>query len=129
MLSYYNIITLTALGFFDYKMLKIPNEILLGWLATIFVDYSISSTPITVSMIIVAIITAGIYWPIRQAVECSAGDFKLYAVLMLTDRPLNILSICLISMLISLIPMVSGIKKVPIALTTLLGYITFLLFV
>ncbi len=127
MLGSYNLITLAALGYIDLKKFKIPNVILAGWLVTIIIENIISTTPITQSSIISSFATVGIYYPLRQAVKCSAGDFKLYAVMMLTDTPHNILIVCLISMFLSLIPMVCGLKKIPIAFMTLFGYIAFLL--
>ena len=129
MLVVFTIISLTALGYIDYKIYKIPNAILLGWLLTILVNCLNSIVPIRTNMVVSALVTVGIFYPIRQVVKCNAGDFKLYAVMMLTDDPFNILTICLISMIISLVPMAVGVKKVPLALMTLFGYITFCLFI
>lgn len=129
MLVVFTIISLTALGYIDYKVYKIPNAILLGWLLTILVNCLNSVVPIRTNMVVSALVTVGIFYPIRQVVKCNAGDFKLYAVMMLTDDPFNILTICLISMIISLVPMAVGVKKVPLALMTLFGYITFCLFI
>lgn len=122
-----NILTLTILGYVDYKIYKIPNVIIVAWLTTILVIRLICSTPITKVSIISALVTAGIYFPLRQMVKCEAGDFKLYAVLMLASEPINALMICFLSMIFSLIPLAGGVKKVPISLVTLFGYTTFLL--
>ncbi len=127
MLDYYKIITLTTLGYIDFKTYKIPNAILSGWLLIIIMNYLMRTVSFHTSWVISAFVTAGMYYPIRHVAKCSAGDFKLYAILMLTDEPQNILMICFISMIISLIPLACGVKKVPIALTTLFGYIAFLL--
>lgn len=124
-----NIMTLTTLGYIDYWYYKIPNVILVGWAMTIVSIQSINSTiPITTSSIVLALVIAGSYIPLRQIVKCSAGDFKLFAVLGLACGSHITLVICLITMLISLIPLACGAKKVPIAFTTLLGYTAFLLF-
>lgn len=129
MLGVFNIISLAALGYIDYKIYKIPNAILLGWILTILVNCLNSVIPIRTNMVVSALVTVGIFYPIRQVVKCNAGDFKLYAVMMLTDDPFNILTICFISMIISLVPMAVGVKKVPLALMTLFGYVTFCLFI
>lgn len=129
MLGVFNIISLAALGYIDYKIYKIPNVILLGWILTILVNCLNSVIPIRTNMVVSALVTVGIFYPIRRVVKCNAGDFKLYAVMMLTDDPFNILTICFISMIISLVPMAVGVKKVPLALMTLFGYVTFCLFI
>ena len=113
-----NIMTLTTLGYIDYWYYKIPNVILVGWAMTI----------VSIQSIVFALVIAGSYIPLRQIVKCSAGDFKLFAVLGLACGSHITLVICLITMLISLIPLSGGAKKVPIAFTTLLGYTAFLLF-
>lgn len=127
MLMPLNILSLTILGYIDYKTYKIPNIILLAWAVSAYVVRLYSAIPISAQTIILTGLTAGMYFPIRQIVRCQAGDFKLFAVIVLATEPSNALSICLISMLISLIPLTSGIKKVPLALMTFFGYIAFLL--
>lgn len=122
-----NIISLSILGYVDYKIYIIPNIILLAWAVSTYVIHLISAIPISAHTIILAGITAGMYIPLRQIVKCEGGDFKLFAVIVLATGPNYALSICLISMFISLIPLVSGIKKVPLALMTFFGYIAFLL--
>ena len=127
MLSKINLITLTTLGYIDFKTFKIPNSILCGWILTITFIYLISTISFNINSLIGASLIILIYYPLRKVVKCNAGDFKLFAVLMLTDTPYRVLQVCFISMLISLIPLVSGVKKVPVALTTLFGYGAFLL--
>ena len=122
-----NLITLAILGFFDLKTGMIPNAILLGWIGTHIVNLSFSATHISLFSIAMSLLVVGIFYPLRRIVRSSAGDFKLYAAMMLIIDPIDSLYICFITMLISLIPLASGIKMVPIALTTFFGYITFLL--
>lgn len=122
-----NLITLAILGFFDLKAGLIPNAILLGWTATHIVNLSFGGTHISLFSVAMSLLVVGIFYPLRRIVKCSAGDFKLYATMMLIMNPIDSLHICIISMLISLIPLASGIKMVPIAFTTFFGYITFLL--
>ena len=122
-----NLITLAILGYLDFKKNWIPNVILLGWIITMIFSLIIVSTPINPSSVALSLVVVGIFFPLRQIVECNAGDFKLFAVLMLALKPMDSLLICFIAMLISLYLLASGIKKVPIALTTFFGYITFLL--
>ena len=123
-----NLITLAIIGFLDLKHNWIPNAIILGWLTTIFFGFNIVSIPVNPSSVGLSLVTVGIFFPLRRIVKCCAGDFKLYAVLMLTMEPSDSLGVCFMSMAISLIPLASGIKYVPIGLTTLFGYVTFLLF-
>lgn len=122
-----NLITLAILGFFDLKTGMIPNAILLGWIGTHIVNLSFSATHISPFSIAMSLLVVGIFYPLRCIARSSAGDFKLYAAMMLIIDPIDSLYICFITMLISLIPLASGIKMVPIALTTFFGYITFLL--
>lgn len=128
MLAVANIITLTILGCIDYKTYKIPNVVLMGWFFSVIMIKCLTGTiPIDANSITFALVIAGIYFPLRQIVKCSAGDFKLFAVLGLIYGSHITLVICFITMIISLIPLVCGVKKVPIAFTTLLGYTAFLL--
>lgn len=123
-----NVMTLAILGYLDLKKKWIPNVVLLGWAATIITCFLIGTTPINPSSVILSLAVIGIFYPLRRIVKCFAGDFKLYAVLMLAMEPKDSLWICFISMLISLFSFASGIKVVPMALVTFFGYITFLLF-
>ena len=123
----WNLVTLAIIGYLDFKQGRIPNAILLGWIATIITVFSIVGTPLNPSSIAASLITVGIYYPLRQMVKCCAGDFKLYAVMMLSLEPKDSLCICFISMLISLYPLASGNRYVPLGLMTFFGYITFLL--
>lgn len=100
---------------------------MLGWIATIITNLSIVGTPLNPSSVAMSLVTVGIFFPLRRMVKCSAGDFKLYAVMMLSLEPQDSLYISLISMMISLIPLASGIRYVPLGLTTFIGYVTFLL--
>ena len=122
-----NIISLAILGFIDYKIFKVPNIILVAWVVSIYVIHLLSAIPINTQTIILSGITAGMYFPLRKIVRCEAGDIKLFAVIVLAVGPNCALSICFLSMLISLIPLVSGIKRVPLAFMTFFGYIAFLL--
>lgn len=124
----YNLITLAILGFTDFKLYRIPNAIILGWVATILACFNIVSTPINPSSVALSLATVGIYFPLRRIVRCYAGDFKLFAAMMLSLEPNESLCICILTMLISLIPLASGIRYVPLGLTTFLGYVTFLFF-
>ena len=122
-----NIVTLAILGFLDLKKHLIPNVVLLGWILTLIFILFMSATPINPSSVILSLAVVGIFFPLRQIVNCNAGDFKLYAILMLIHEPTESLWICFLSMIISLYPLTSGNKIVPLALTTLFGYVTFLL--
>ena len=123
-----NVITLTILGVIDYKTYKIPNIVLMGWVITILTMFHLQSIPIKTQTLVLCGITAGMFFPLRQIVRCNAGDFKLFAVIMLAMDLHSALIIILISMLLSLIPLACGVKKVPIALMTFFGYTAFLLF-
>lgn len=122
-----NLITLAILGYIDFKKKWIPNVILLAWIATLMAISLLALTPFNPSTVLTSLVVVGIFYPLRRMVKCSAGDFKLYAIIMLASEPEDSLCICLISMILSLIPLASGIKIVPIALMTFFGYITFLL--
>lgn len=119
-------LSLAILGYIDYKTYKIPNVILVAWAVSKYANCLLSAIPINVQTIILTVGTAGMYIPLRQIVKCQAGDIKLFAVIVFTAGPNSALRICLISMLISLIPLVSGVKKVPLALMTFFGYVAFL---
>ena len=123
-----NVITLTILGIIDFKIYKIPNIVLVGWVITIFIMFRLNTIPIKTQSLVLAGLTAGIYFPLRQIVKCSGGDFKRFAVIMLAMEPYSALETIFISMILSLIPLVSGVKKVPMAYTMLLGYTAFLFF-
>ena len=122
------LISLATLGYIDLKTYKIPNAVLIAWVLSIIYEHYISTIPLSTSSIILAIVIAGIYIPLRQVVRCSAGDFKLFAVIMLATGPQNTLLVCMLSMILSLIPLTCGLKKVPIAFTTFLAYTAFLFF-
>ena len=123
-----NVITLTILGIIDFKIYKIPNIVLVGWVITIFIMFRLNTIPIKTQSLVLAGLTTGIYFPLRQIVKCNGGDFKLFAVIMLAMEPYSALATIFISMILSLIPLVSGVKKVPMAYTMLLGYTAFLFF-
>ena len=122
-----NLITLAIIGYLDLKQRRIPNAILLGWFITIICCFILAATPFNPFSVVLSLVTVGIFFPLRLIVKCSAGDFKLYAILMLTLKPEESMGITFISMLISLFPLAGGIKYVPLGLTTFLGYVTFLL--
>lgn len=122
-----NLITLAILGYLDLKKKWIPNVILCGWIVTIITCFRVVRTPINSSSIALSLIVVGIFYPLRQIVKCSAGDFKLYAVLMLALEPMESLMVCFISMIVCLFPLASGIKTIPVAFATFFGYVTFLL--
>ena len=122
-----NVITLTILGVIDYKTYKIPNIVLMGWVITILTMFHLQSIPIKTQTLVLCGITAGIYFPLRQIVVCYAVDFKLFAVIMLAMDIHSALIVIFISMLLSLIPLACGVKKVPIAFMTFFGYTAFLL--
>lgn len=85
-----------------------------------------SITPNTIIMkTVVAIIVAGSYIPLTYLVKTSAGDFKLFAVLSYVLGVDDMLATLFITMLISLFPLICGIKKVPIGFATYFGYIAF----
>ena len=123
-----NLIILATIGIIDLKTYRIPNAILIGWVFIIVYDCLISSIPLSIPRLISALITAGIYIPLRQVVRCGGGDFKLFAVIVLAIGLHEALIVCLLSMFLSLIPLASGVKKVPIAFSTFLAYTAFLLF-
>ena len=123
----WNLVTLAIIGYLDFKEKRIPNAVLLGWIATIITNLSIVGTPLNPSSVAMSLVTVGIFFPLRRIAKCNAGDFKLYAVMMLSLEPQDSLYISLISMMISLIPLASGIRYVPLGLTTFIGYVTFLL--
>ena len=61
-------------------------------------------------------------------VKVSAGDMKLFSLLMNFLGREKGLYIIFISLIISIFPLLRGVKKVPIAFCSLLGLIAFLLF-
>lgn len=123
-----NLITLAIIGYLDLKHNRIPNAILLGWVITLIFCFLLVITPFNPYSVFLSLAIVGIFFPLRRIVMCYAGDFKLFAVLMLALEPKESLCICFLSMIISLIPLASGIKYVPLGLTTFFGYVTFLLF-
>ena len=129
MLEYINLCTLAILGYIDYTRYKIPNVILCGWFGTLICMDLISgaiSNKYIESLVGMFIVT-GSYIPLRLIVKVSAGDFKLYAVIAFAMGIDNMLCILFISSLISLFPLASGVKQVPMAFSTYFGYIAFLL--
>ena len=124
-----NLSTLMLLGYIDFKSYKIPNVILCGWLGTVLILKIIeSTTPGTIiPTVIGALIVAGSYIPLRRIVKCSAGDFKLFAVLTVAIGIDDMLITLFFALLIGVLPLASGIKKIPIAFVTCLGYIAFLI--
>lgn len=131
MLGLINLCTLILLGYVDFKSYKIPNVVLCGWLGTILTMYLIigyCTTPrIIIPTVIGSLIVTGSYIPLRRIVKCSAGDFKLFAVLTVAIGVDNMLAVLTITLLIGLLPLVYGVKKIPIAFVTCLGYIAFLI--
>ena len=117
--------TLALLGYIDLKTYTIPNVILLGWMITI-ISLRIGTTSISHLHIGLSVIIVGAYIPLKHIAKCQGGDVKLYALLALTHTADDAMVIILISMLLSLIPMALGVKNIPLAFTTFLGYITFL---
>ncbi|MBR1453163.1 MAG: prepilin peptidase [Lachnospiraceae bacterium] len=120
-------LTIGIIGIIDYKSYKIPNAILIGWLGVaVFIDVLNNITPnIIFTKLITGIIVAGSYIPISCFVKASAGDFKLFAVLTYVMGIDDMLATLLITMLISLLPLFSGIKKTPIGFVLYFGYIAF----
>lgn len=130
MLGLINLCTLILLGYVDFKSYKIPNVVLCGWLGTILIiqHTGCCTTPrIIIPTVIGSLIVTGSYIPLRRIVKCSAGDFKLFAVLTVAIGVDDMLAVLTITLLISLLPLVYGVKKIPIALVTCLGYIAFLI--
>ena len=129
MLEYINLCTLAVLGYIDYARYKIPNVILCGWFGTLISMDLISGaiSKIFIKSLIGMFIVAGSYIPLRLIFKASAGDFKLYAVIAFAVGTENMLKILFISSLISLFPLASGVKQVPMAFTTDFGYIAFLI--
>jgi Flp pilus assembly protein protease CpaA len=123
-----NVITLTILGVIDYKTYKIPNVVLIGWVMTTLFVIQLGAIPIKTQSIVLCGITAGMYFPLRRIVACYAGDFKLFAAIMLAMDLHSALITIFVSMIISLIPLACGVRKVPLALMTLFGYTAFLIF-
>lgn len=129
MLGLINLGTLVLLGYIDFVSYKIPNVILCGWLGTVMIlkDYRYT-TPIEIFLTVIGVLIAtGSYIPLRRIVRCSAGDFKLFAVLTVAMGIDDMLTILIITLLITTLPLVCGVRKVPVAMTTGLGYIAFLL--
>ena len=129
MLGLINLCTLILLGYIDFKSYKIPNVVLCGWLGTILIVHHIGCTTpkIIISTVIGSLIVTGSYIPLRRIVKCSAGDFKLFAVLTVAIGVDDMLAVLTITLLIGLLPLVYGVKKIPIAFVTCLGYIAFLI--
>lgn len=129
MLGLMNLMTLAVLGYTDFVSYKIPNAILCGWLGTLIFFYYLGSvTPRDIIPIMFsALIVSGSYIPLRRIVKCSAGDFKLFAVLTVAIGLDNMLTTLLITSLLGLFPLACGLKRIPIAFITCFGYIAFLL--
>ena len=129
MLGLINLSTLILLGYIDFVTFKIPNVVLCGWLGTCILFHLIGcTTPQDIdSSIIGIVIVAGSYFLLKRIVSCSAGDFKLFAVLIVAIGLDNMITTLTITLLISLYPLVCGVKRNPLAFTACLGYIAFLL--
>ena len=128
-ISIMNLCSLATLGYIDYKIYKIPNVILCGWLGTTIALTKLGCvTPrdIHETVMVVCMVT-GSYIPLRRIARCNAGDFKLFAVLTLVSGVDCMLTTLFITLLITLLPFSCGVEKVPIAFTTYFGYIAFLL--
>ena len=129
MIRLVNTITLAALGLIDFKSYKIPNVVLCGWLGTILYIFNLEcTTPSSIiPRILGALIVTGSYIPLRRIVKCSAGDFKLFAVMVVAVGADDMLNTLMITLITCLFPLASGVRKVPVAFVTYFGYIAFLL--
>ncbi len=129
LLDIINLITLAILAYIDYMYFKIPNIILCGWLGTlIYLKYICGTIPeVSIPKVIVFLIVPGSYILLRRIVRCSAGDFKLFLVIAVAIGFNNMLVTLLITCLISIIPLASGLKRIPMAFIAYFGYIAFLL--
>lgn len=130
-----NVITLAVIGYIDYASYKIPNVVICGWLCTIVALKINRSTPISsettmyiVHTLLVSLLVAGSFIPLSHVVECNAGDFKLFGMLVATKGLEDTLLIILISLSYSIFPFAGGVKKIPIGFLTFFGYIAFLIF-
>lgn len=122
------VVSLATLAYIDLRSGKIPNVILCEWLLTIiFYNLFISTTNVSIDIVFASTLVTGSFLLLRHIVSCSAGDFKLYGVLVLVMGLDDTLKILFISLIYSVFPLVCGFKKVPIAFMTCLGYIAFIL--
>lgn len=129
-----SILTLAVIGYIDYASYKIPNVVLCGWLCTVVALIN-RSTPISsettiyiAKTLLVSLLVAGSFIPLSHVVECNAGDFKLFGMLVATKGLDDTLLIILITLSFSVSPFAGGVKKIPIGFLTFFGYIAFLLF-
>ena len=68
-----------------------------------------------------------LYLILSTKVRVSAGDMKLFSLLLSFQGRERGLVIIFISLVISIFPLLKGVKKVPLALMSLFGLVTFLL--
>ena len=119
------------LAYFDLKFYKIPNIIIVLSELTRISILSISHIDIVSIMIRTSsnyIVFFLLYLLLTPMVKVSAGDMKLFSLLMNFLGREKGLYIIFISLIISIFPLLRGVKKVPIAFCSLLGLIAFLLF-
>lgn len=121
-------VSLVALGYTDLRSRKIPNVILCEWLLTIIIyNIFIGTTNISSYVVLASTLVTGSFLLLRHIIPCSAGDFKLYGILILAMGLSDTIKILLLSLICLVLPLACGIRRVPLAFITCLGYIAFLL--
>lgn len=126
-----NLISLASIAYIDYKRYKIPNVLICGWMLTLTHLASQNGVTNMVSIsktLIASLLVTGLYFPLRQIVNCNAGDFKLFGGLAVSLGLSNALKVIFISLSFSVFPFASGMKKIPIGFLSFIGYVTFLVF-
>lgn len=126
-----NLISLACIAYIDYKRYKIPNVLICGWILTLthLASQNGVTNMVAISKTLIAsLLVAGLYFPLRQIVNCNAGDFKLFGGLTASLGLSNALKVIFISLSFSIFPFASGMKKIPIGFLSFIGYVTFLVF-
>lgn len=120
--------TLIILSYFDLRFFKIPNIIIL---LSEFIRILLSINHIGIINEIIKtsstyIIFFLLYLILKSKVEISAGDMKLYSLLV-NFLGVDIgLKVIFISLIMSIFPLLKGVKKVPMAFVLMLSFTAFL---
>lgn len=126
-------ITICVLAYYDYKYYRIPNVIinfnlLFNYLTYPVVNnFKIESIKIYVFNIGMYILLQTLFFLLSKIVKFYAGDRKLIGLVFYMVGFDNGIWILFVSLLLSLYPLSLGIKKIPMALFILSGYIAFYL--
>lgn len=127
-----NILALSLIAYYDKKFYKIPNFILVFTiiiniiLRNIFEKYLILNQLINLIFIILGSFI--IFATLKLFINIKAGDIKLFSLMIFLEGTDLGLKIVFITLLISLIPIMKGVKKVPLGVANIIAYTAFYIF-